>query len=506
MSNTPRVRTRYAPSPTGKQHVGGARSALFPWLWARHNKGDFLLRIEDTDQTRFREDALQDLFEMFEWLDLDVDEGPDGPDAPPNEYFQTERQALYQEVAQKLLDSGDAYYAYERAEDLEARRIKLKAKKLSTAYDRASRFLSDEERAEAEALCRAEGRVPVVRFAVPLEGETTVNDAIRGEWSVENSKVEDLILLKSDGLPTYHLGHVVDDHDMKITHVMRGVEYIPTAPMHVLMHEALGWEPPVYAHLPLILDPSGKGKMSKRKQLDDGTVIEYMVMVHEFREAGYLPEALINYLALLGWSVGADRDIATREEMIEKFDITDIKKSNAAFNYEKLLFMNGHYMRQLAVEDLAERVTPFLEAAGLPADRERLIEVLPLVQERMKLLAEAPELLNFFLGDAPLPKVEDLPGRKKKKKKMSIEETIASLQASHAALADCEWTHDTIEQALRSKSKETGIKAGQLFQPLRVAITGRKQAPGIFDTVSHLDRETVLARIKRAIGILQENA
>ena len=506
MSTTPRVRTRYAPSPTGRQHVGGARSALFPWLWARHNKGDFLLRIEDTDQTRFREDALQDLFETFEWLGLDFDEGPDGPDAPPNEFFQTQRKARYQEITDKLIELGAAYYAYERAEDLEARRIKLKALKLPTAYDRASRFLTDEERAAAEAACRAEGRVPVVRFAVPLTGQTTVNDAIRGEWTVDNSKLEDLILLKSDGLPTYHLAHIVDDHDMRISHVMRGVEYIPTAPMHVLIHQALGWTPPIYAHLPLILDPSGKGKMSKRKQLDDGTIIEYMTMVHEFREAGYLPEAMINYLALLGWSVGPDHDIASREEMIEKFDIADIKKSHAAFNYEKLLFMNGHYMRQLAVEDLAERVAPFLEAAGLPANRERLIEVLPLVQERMKLLAEAPELLDFFLADAPLPNIEDLPGKKKKKKKMSIEETIASLEASQAALADCEWTHDGIEQALRSKSKESGIKAGQLFYPLRVAITGRKQAPGIIDTVYHIDRETVLARIERAIGLLRESA
>ncbi len=508
MSMTPRVRTRYAPSPTGKQHVGGARSALFPWLWARHNKGDFILRIEDTDQTRFREDALRDLFDMFEWLGLDVDEGPDGPDAPPNEYFQTQRQPRYEEIAKKLIESGAAYHAYERAEELEARRNELEAKKLPTGYDRASRFLTDEERAEAEARCKAEGRRPVVRFAAPLTGQTRVHDAIRGEWIVDNDKLEDLILLKSDGLPTYHLAHIVDDHDMRITHVMRGIEYVPTAPFHVLVHEALGWKHPTYAHLPLILDPSGKGKMSKRKQvevLEDGTVVEYLTMVHEFREAGYIPEAMINYLALLGWSIAPDRDIGSLEEMIEKFDIADIKRSSAAFNYEKLLFMNGYYIRQLPIEDLAQRVMPFIEAAGYSTTQERLLEVLPLVQERMKLLAEGPELLDFFLGDAPLPKAEELPGKKKKKKKMTFEETIISLQTSKIALADCEWSHDEIEQTLRSTSKSSKIKAGQLFHPLRVAVTGRLHAPGIFDTVSHLDRETVLTRIDRAIGLLQEH-
>jgi glutamyl-tRNA synthetase len=463
------------------------------------------LRIEDTDQSRFREDALQDLFEMFSWMGLDVDEGPDGPHAAPNEYFQTERAERYQEVALELLEKGMAYYAYERAEDLEAERIEKKAKKLPTGYERTSRFLSDEERAEAEALCRAEGRKPVIRFAVPLEGSTSVVDAVRGEYAIKNSVLEDMILLKSDGLPTYHLGHIVDDHDFSMTHVMRGVEYIPTAPFHVLIHQALGWTPPTYVHLPLIMDPSGKGKMSKRKQLDDGTVIEYMTMVHEFREAGYLAEALVNYIATLGWSVGPDRDIASLEEMIEKFDIADIKKSSAAFNYEKLLHINGHYMRQLDLEDLAKRVTPFLEDAGLPVERERLLELLPLIQERMKLLAEAPGLLDFFLADAPLPKVEDLPPRKKKKQKMDIPTTIGILEGAKAAIAETDWTLEAIDKTLRAKAKEMGLKAGQLFQPIRVAITGRKHAPGIFETVYHVGREKCLSRITRAINLLQEN-
>lgn len=508
MSDHVRVRTRYAPSPTGRQHVGGARSAIFPWLWARHNKGDFILRIEDTDQTRFRKDALQDLFETFEWLGLDFDEGPDGADAPPNEYFQTQRKPRYKEVADQLLELGAAYYCYCTSERLIQLRAEQDARKQPTGYDRHCRFMTEEEQAAAAAACAAEGRVPVIRFKVPLEGKTRVKDAVRDELVSDNKGLEDMILLKSDGLPTYHLGHFVDDHDMQVTHVMRGVEYIPTAPLHQMMHDAIGWETPIYAHLPLILDPSGKGKMSKRKQdekkkEEEEPEEDYLVMVHEFREAGYLPEAMFNYVALLGWSVSPDRDLAGVEEMIEKFDVADIKKSNAAFNYEKLLYMNGYYMRQLAVDDLARRVVPFLEAAGLPTDHERLVEVLPLVQERMKLLTEAPELLDFFLADAPLPKVQDLPGRKKKKQKMDIPSTIAALKGAHAALADCEWSMDGIQQALKSKMKEIKLKAGQLYHPIRVAITGRTQAPGIFETIYHVGRETVLVRLERAITLLE---
>ncbi len=366
MSEKQRVRTRYAPSPTGKQHVGGIRSALFAYLWARHNEGDFLLRVEDTDQARFREDALQDLFDSLEWLGLEYDEGP-VPGEPPNEYFQTQRAARYQEIARQLVEQGAAYYAYETAEELDAMRQAQQARNQPTGYNRASRNLSEEERRARAA--QAEGRQPVVRFAVPLEGSTTVHDAVRGEWTTENQSVEDMILLKSDGLPTYHLGHLVDDHDMRITHVMRGVEYVPTAPLHVLIHEALGWEAPTYVHLPLILDPSGHGKMSKRKQNTDGSVTEQLTMVSEFRDAGYLPEALLNYLALLGWSVAADRDIAERAEMIEKFDIQDIKKSPAAFNYEKLEYMNGWYIRQLPIDELAQRVRPFWKKRGSPPTR-----------------------------------------------------------------------------------------------------------------------------------------
>ncbi|MCB0077359.1 MAG: glutamate--tRNA ligase [Anaerolineales bacterium] len=523
-STSRRVRTRYAPSPTGRQHVGGIRSALFAWLWARHNEGDFLLRIEDTDQTRFREDALQDLFESMAWLGLAYDEGPDGPDAPPNDFFQTQRGPRYQEVAEELVERGAAYYCFCSEARLAELRERQQARKQPTGYDGHCRDLSAETVAERLATFEAEGKRPVVRFKVPRDGSTTVPDAVRGEWTIENKQIEDMILLKSDGLPTYHLGHLVDDHDMRITHPMRGVEYVPTAPLHVMIHEALGWELPTYVHLPLVLNPTGEGKMSKRKQGLDEAAGEQMMrelhaerlipdalfayqernanwglltMVHEFREAGFLPEAMLNYLALLGWSVGADKDIATVEEMIQLFDIHNIKKSPSAFDYNKLEYLNGWYIRQLPPKVLATKLLPYLEAAGLEVDHDKLLDVLPLVHERMKLLSEAPELLDFFLGEAPLPDPADLPG-----KKMDNAQTRQALQAAHQALANSAWTLEGIEATMRETATAQGLKAGQLFQPVRVAITGRKFAPGIFETVYHIGRERVLERLERAVGLL----
>ncbi|HEX8683566.1 MAG TPA: glutamate--tRNA ligase [Ardenticatenaceae bacterium] len=501
MSDTPRVRTRYAPSPTGLQHLGGARSALFPWLWARHNGGDFILRIEDTDQARFRADALADIFDMMAWLGLDVDEGPLGPDAEPNEYFQTQHAHRYQEEAQRLIQSGHAYYCYCSSERLQRLREQQIANKQPPGYDRHCRFLNDDERAAEAATCEREGRNPVVRLAVPLKGETRVKDAIRDESVFDNSTLEDIILLKSDSLPTYHLAHIVDDHDMRISHAMRGSEYLPTFPLHIITYEALGWEPPLYVHLPLILNPNGKGKLSKRKQSGDGAGSDNLTMVYEFREAGYLPEAFVNYIALLGWSFSADEEIATLDELVEKFNIYDIKVSPSAMNYEKLEWMNGYYIRQLPVEELAERVAPFLERAGLPTDRARLVEVLPLVQERMKLLSEGPELLDFFLADAPTPSSGDLPG-----KKMDTAMTVSTLEAARSALGEADWSMEGIEAALRGLAEELELKPGQLFQPIRVAITGRTQAPGIFETVYHVGREAVLSRLERAIGLLRQNA
>ncbi|RME13378.1 MAG: glutamate--tRNA ligase [Ardenticatenia bacterium] len=487
------ARVRFAPSPTGYLHVGGARTALFDWLLARKTGGQFILRIEDTDRKRYVPDSLEDIKENLRWLGLQWDEGPDvgGPYGP---YFQSERLEHYRRAAEDLIAKGWAYRCYCTPERLaEVREAQQKAGK-APGYDRHCRFLSDEERAKLEA----EGAPYVVRLKVPLEGETVVNDLIRGEIRFENKTLEDVVLLKSDGYPTYHLAVVVDDHLMNITHVLRGDEWIPSAPIHVMLYEAFGWEQPQWVHLPLILDPSGKGKLSKRKKKNpDGTESENMTLVREFREAGYLPEAMFNFIALLGWAYSGDEEIFTPEQAIAKFDLKDIKKSPAVFSYEKLEWMNGVYIRKLSPEELAERIVPFMQKAGLNVTAEQLVPLVPDIQERIKTLAEAPDMLDFFFRDIETPAPEALIP-----KKLDAEGTRRALEAARAVLAEVEWTHDAIEAALRQLAKDLGLKPGQLFQPIRIAITGKRVAPPLFTTIEHLGRERVLERLDRAIAVL----
>src|SRR5215207_10121512 len=345
------VRTRFAPSPTGSLHIGGLRTALFTWLFARHHNGQFILRIEDTDQKRFDPDALRTLSEALRWAGLDWDEGPEiGGSYGP--YFQSERLPLYQKWASWLVEQDKAYPSYETAEELDTIRKELEAAKLPPGYNRQHRDLTPEQRASFEA----EGRTPVIRFKMPLQGETVTQDAIRGEVRFENAKQQDIVLLKSDGFPTYHFAHVVDDHFMEISHVMRAVEWLPSLPVHWQLWQAFGWEPPVYAHLPVMLNPNGKGKMSKRKPPVDkyGNIIP--VMVHDYIARGYLPEALDNFLTNIGWSFGDEREIFTMLEAIERFDLARINPANSAFPPEKLDWLNGEYIRALKIEDLARRL------------------------------------------------------------------------------------------------------------------------------------------------------
>ena len=344
------VRVRMAPSPTGSFHLGSARTALYNWLWARHTGGKFLLRIEDTDQNRYVPDALQDITDSMRWLGLDWDEGPEvGGDYGP--YIQSERLPLYHKWADWLIEHGYAYRCYCSEERLNALRVEQQARKADAiGYDRHCRYLTAEERAELEA----SGTPSVVRFAMPLEGETSYTDVIRPTRSVENRKILDPVILKSDGYPTYHLANVVDDHLMEITHVLRGDEWLNSVPLHVNLYEAFGWEPPVYAHLPLILDPGGEGKLSKRKKRADGQ--EVLTFVEEYRDAGYLPEAMFNFLAILGWAYSPDTDLFTREEAIAAFDIHDVNPSAAALPLSKLEWMNGQYIRELDAVD-ADRTT-----------------------------------------------------------------------------------------------------------------------------------------------------
>jgi glutamyl-tRNA synthetase len=488
----PNIRVRYAPSPTGYLHAGGARSCLFNWLFARHHGGTFILRIEDTDRTRYYERSVSDLLSSLRWLGLDWDEGPEmgGAYGP---YSQSQRLPLYQEYARKLVASGDAYYCYCSPARLEEMRAEQRHRGSRVGYDRHCRELTAHERAEREA----EGIVPVIRLKVPLEGQTCFDDLIRGRICMKNSQMDDFILLKSDGFPTYHLGVVVDDHLMEISHILRADEWIPSTPRHALMYRAFGWSPPAYAHLPVILSPAGQGKMSKRKFVAaDGR--QYNVMMREFRAAGYLPEAMFNFLALAGWSYDGKTDLLTREQMIERFDLDHVGKSSAKFSYDKLDWMNGMYIRQLAVDDLAARLKPFLDAAKLHTDLETVQRITPLIRERLVKLSDAVAMTDLFFADELHydPQLLIQKGMTATQAGQVLAESQQIL--SHAAQFD----EATIEPPLRAKAEEMGLKARQFFGTLRIATTGKEVAPPLFGTLAILGREKVLARIARARELL----
>ncbi|HYN89402.1 MAG TPA: glutamate--tRNA ligase [Ardenticatenaceae bacterium] len=496
------IRVRYAPSPTGYQHVGGIRTVIFDWLWARHTGGTFILRIEDTDRKRFKEGALEDLFASLEWLGLDYDEGPNkGGDFGP--YFQSERLSLYHEYASRLIELGGAYECYcaPRREEEESDEGDEPPPAPAGRRD-PCRDLSEDERARERATCATEGRRPVVRLKTPLEGRTAVRDLSRGEIVFENKTIPDYILLKSDGFPTYHLANVVDDHFMEISHILRGDEWIPTAPMHVIMYRFFGWEPPIYAHVPMVLDPSGKGKLSKRKQVGaDGQAVENLTMVREFRAAGYLPEALFNFLATLGWALSGDQEVFSREEAVAAFELEDIKKSPARFEYEKLEWMNGVYIRALDPAELAARVLPFMHEAGLSVTLEQILPLVTSIQERIKTLREAVDMLDFFFSEIRTPPLEELVA-----KKMTPESTREALQAARARLSAIEWSEPALEASLRASADELGLKAGALFTPIRLAVTGKRVSPPLFETLYHLGRDRSLGRLDRTIAALAEAA
>jgi glutamyl-tRNA synthetase len=488
------IRVRFAPSPTGPLHVGGLRSALFNWLFARNQGGTFILRIEDTDRTRYDPQALSDLLESLRWLSLDWDEGPEvGGDCGP--YFQSERLELYQKYALELIEKGHAYYCFCSPERLARLREEQLKRREFVGYDRHCRNIAPRQAGERIAA----GEAAVVRLKMPLEGETTFHDLIRGDITVDNSTQDDLILLKSDGFPTYHLANVIDDHLMHISHIMRADEWISTAPRHVQLYQAFGWHMPAIAHLPVVLDPSGHGKMSKRKA-SDPAARAFPVLVREFRKAGYLPDALFNFLALVGWSYDGHTELMTRDELIERFSIQAINPAPAAFNYDKLDHMNGVYIRALGVEDLAEQIMPFLEQAGFDADRETVRRIVPLVQERMQRLEEAPGLVDFFF-------VEELPDYDSHllvPKKMDAAGTHVLLGQAQNVLAEVTpFSHDALEAALRGLAETLGVKAGQLFFPIRVAVCGRTVAPPLFGTLEILGRERVLKRLDGALERLK---
>ena len=490
------VRTRFAPSPTGSLHIGGLRTALFNWLYARHSGGQFILRIEDTDQKRYDPNALRILLESLTWAGLDWDEGPD-KDGPYGPYVQSERLALYQEWATWLIVNGHAYRSYETPAELDAMRKDREAKGLPPGYDRGHRDLSPDQIAAYEA----EGRASVVRLKMPLSGEMHLPDALRGTVTFDPVQLQDTVLLKSDGFPTYHLAHVIDDHFMEISHVMRAVEWLPSFPIHWQLWQAFGWEPPVYVHLPVMLNPNGKGKMSKRNPPRDAQGRLIPVLVHDYIAAGYLPEAVDNFLANIGWNFGDDREVFSMQEAIERFDLTRINEANSAFPPDKLDWLNGVYIREMPSDELALKLRAPVERAGFTATDDLLRQIAPLVQPRIKTLNDVVEMAGFFFREPFVPA-----GNEQFAAKGLTPVQVAQLlgKARDALAALPTWSHDTIEAAMRAFAEAEGVKAKDLFNPLRSAITGQLVSPPLFESMEIIGRDICLARIADSSARLAE--
>ncbi|HJM54594.1 MAG TPA: glutamate--tRNA ligase [Dehalococcoidia bacterium] len=488
------VRVRYAPSPTGDPHVGNLRTALLNWVFARHAGGQFIVRIEDTDRERMVDGSLDRILSALEWLGLDWDEGPgvDGPHAP---YVQSDRKALgkYAKAAQMLIDNGQAYECTCTPERLDQVRLRQRAEKKPTGYDSYCRNKSDEERTAD----KAQGLATVVRFKVPLEGEVVFNDVLRGPLTFDPSLLQDFVILKSDGYPTYHLAHIVDDHDMGITHVLRSEEWISSTPRHVMVYEGFGWEPPAFVHLSILLGPD-RAKLSKRH--GDTALLE-------FRDKGFLPETMFNFLSLLGWSAGDDEEVMTREQIVEKFSLDGLNAAPSIFNITKLEWMNGVYLRQLPVHALAEILIPELEAPdGLPAsisrplDRDYVTELVPLVHERLKVIdrEELAGMLAYFFQDEI-----ELDPAAVVQKGMNEAATASALESAAVALESAEaFESEPLEEGFRALCVELGLKPRQFFGALRVALTARRVAPPLFDTMVALGRERSIARVRRAAALL----
>lgn len=481
------VRVRIAPSPTGEPHVGTMRTAIFDWLLRQHEGGSFVVRVEDTDQSRYVPQAVDSLFNGLDWLCIPPDEGP-GIGGPYGPYVQSARLPLYQDAARRLLESGHAYRCYCTPQRLEEMRRLQQAEKQPPRYDRRCRRLTADQRQAHEAA----GEPWVVRFAVPETGETRVQDLIRGEITFANASQDDFVLLKSDGFPTYHLAVVVDDHAMAITHVLRGDEWLPSFPKHVLLYQAFDYELPQFAHLPLILGTDHK-KLSKRHG---------DTAVSDFRRQGYLPEALFNFLALLGWSLDDKTEIISRNQFIAHFTLDRVSKSPAIFDLDKLNWMNGVYIRMLAPEQLARLVVERLDAE-LPSEVPRPIDIavagrlVPLIQERIKLLSEVPMLTDFFFTSGTLQYTRELLlGKRLGAEPQRAREALQAVLDAAAAVPA--WTALNLEAAIEPLTERLGLKKGDLYGLIRVAISGKTVAPPLFESMEVLGRERTLARLRDA--------
>ncbi len=487
MTAVDHVRVRFAPSPTGNPHIGNVRTAIFAWLFARRHNGELMIRVEDTDQDRRTEGAVEAMLESLRWVGLHWDEGPDvgGPVAP---YVQSERLDLYQSVAEQLIASGQAYRCYCTPERLSSlRKEQEQAGAEVIGYDRRCHRLSDAERARLES----EGVASVVRIRMPDDGVSVLDDIVFGHLEFENRLTDDFVALKSDGFPTYHLASVVDDHHMGISHVMRGKEWIPSVPRHVQLYAALGWDMPEFAHLPVILAPD-RSKLSKRHGA---------ASVWDYRDMGILPEALVNYVALLGWSLDDKSEFFTTRDLIDSFDLHGISRSDAIFDVDKLLWLNGQHIRNSPNGRIEEALSTFWQQSppefDIRPDSNRVAEIVPLVRERLKTLNDAAPLVKFvFSNDIPLEPDQVV------QRGMDPDGTRRILEASYDGLSAIDdFETESIEGLLRPLASDLDVKVGQLLGTLRAATTGQKVSPPIFESLEVLGRERSLKSIKKAASL-----
>ena len=477
------LRVRFAPSPTGFLHIGSARTFIFNWLYAQHNGGTMILRIDDTDIERNTQASLDSIFDGLRWLELGWDE----------KYRQSERLAVHGGVAEAIFQKGLAYRDFTSADADSGEASRAEGAWL---FNPGMRELSAEESDRRAAA----GEPFVLRFRVPREraGHVCFRDAVYGEQAKPTADIEDFALLRSNGMPTYHLASCADDVDLRISHIIRGQDHLTNTFKHVLIFEAAGAAPPQFAHLPLLIAPDG-AKLSKRRH---GPVVS----VTTYRDSGFLPHAFVNFLCLLGWSPKDDRDRMSRQELIDAFSFEGINRSNAVVNFSeadpidpKALWLNGEHIRALSVEELTDRLLPVIQAAGYNLDRAQMLRITPLIQERIKLLRDVLTAGDFFFIDQ-LPNYDSaelIP------QKGDPAMALRALQYGRDVLAKGEFTHDALEQTLRSAAAALGIKTGQMFQPIRVAVCGRKNAPPLFATLEVLGRDRTLARIEQAIAKLQ---
>ncbi|MBT8398929.1 MAG: glutamate--tRNA ligase [Rhodothermia bacterium] len=483
------VRVRFAPSPTGYLHIGGLRTALYNYLFARRNGGSFVLRIEDTDQSRLVADAEDDIVSALQWSGLAYDEGPDieGSFGP---YRQSERSDLYREAATRLLKAGHAYYAFDTPEELEAMRDRLSTDgNPSPSYDMSTRSSMRNSltlsAVEVDDMISS-GAPHVVRLKVPPSETVTFTDAVRGNVTFDSSEIDDQVLIKSDGMPTYHLANVVDDHAMEITHVIRGEEWLPSTPKHVLLYQFLGWRAPEMAHLPLILSPTG-GKLSKRKADKQGI----MVLVRDYIDAGYEPEALVNYLAFLGWNPGTEQEVFNLHELEEVFSLNRVGQSGVQFSPDKLRWYNEQHLRSLDNGKILMRAKPHLKASGIQASDDYLLRVINLMRDRITFAADIASNRYFFED----PQSFDAKGLQKRWKS----ESPQLLRLYAEALEEPAFDAEAAEGALRSVAEQHGVGAGQIIHPVRLALSGVTFGPGLFELMELLGKETCLRRIRAAV-------